>query len=118
MKIKIKRAYEKPGSGDGVRVLADRLWPRGLTKRSASVHAWVKELAPSAGLRTWYHMDREARWVEFKKRYRRELNEHRELISNFQNTYNNSTVTLVSANKDISTSHVPILMAFLNRKNT
>jgi len=115
MKIKIKRVYEKPERGDGVRILADRLWPRGFTKRNASVDTWLKDLAPSAGLRTWYHADGEARWMEFKKRYRQELKECKELVDDFRIRYKNSTVTLISANKNLDTSHIPILVAFLNK---
>jgi uncharacterized protein YeaO (DUF488 family) len=72
MAIAIKRVYEKPTGADGNRVLVDRLWPRGLTKKDAALDAWMKELAPSDELRRWSHEHREA-WQMFRKRYLREL---------------------------------------------
>ena len=72
MQFQIKRVYERPAPTDGVRVLVDRLWPRGLTKRDAAVDVWAKELAPSDDLRRWFtHKDE--RFEEFTRRYRREL---------------------------------------------
>jgi uncharacterized protein YeaO (DUF488 family) len=71
MPVEIKRAYDKPSLADGVRVLVDRLWPRGLTKQKARIDHWLKDLAPSDGLRKWYHQS--GNWVLFKKRYFKEL---------------------------------------------
>jgi len=70
--IRVKRVYDPPSPDDGVRVLVDRLWPRGLSKAAARVDAWMKELAPSPELRTWFGHD-PARWAEFRRRYHREL---------------------------------------------
>jgi uncharacterized protein YeaO (DUF488 family) len=72
MAIAVKRIYEKPSEKDGTRVLVDRLWPRGLTKKEAALDAWLKELAPSNELRTWAHAHPEA-WQMFRKRYLKEL---------------------------------------------
>ena len=72
MAILLKRVYEKPAPADGARVLVDRLWPRGLTKRAAALHAWLKEVAPSHGLRRWFHA-RPRHWQMFRKRYLEEL---------------------------------------------
>jgi uncharacterized protein YeaO (DUF488 family) len=72
--VSLKRAYEKPSRTDGTRVLVDRLWPRGLGKNEAALHAWLRELAPSDILRQWFHQHREA-WQLFRKRYLRELAE-------------------------------------------
>ena len=72
MPIAVKRVYEPPTRSDGTRVLVDRLWPRGLTKEAAAVHAWLKDLAPSNELRTWAHAHSEA-WETFRKRYLKEL---------------------------------------------
>jgi uncharacterized protein YeaO (DUF488 family) len=74
MSLLVKRVYERPARKDGTRVLADRLWPRGLTKESAAVDLWLRELAPSNELRKWYHEHREA-WALFQRRYARELKE-------------------------------------------
>jgi uncharacterized protein YeaO (DUF488 family) len=70
--IKLKRVYEEPSPTDGLRVLVDRLWPRGLTKERAAVDLWLKEMAPSTELRKWFGHD-PARWEEFQARYREEL---------------------------------------------
>jgi len=71
MPIDIKRAYEPPSRDDGQRVLVDRLWPRGVSKDSAGIDHWLKDLAPSDALRKWYHSS--GNWVIFKKRYFKEL---------------------------------------------
>jgi uncharacterized protein YeaO (DUF488 family) len=72
MAVIIKRVYEKPSVSDGLRILVDRLWPRGLTKRAAAVDAWLRDLAPSNELRRWFHA-RPAQWLAFRKRYLTEL---------------------------------------------
>ena len=72
MAVVIKRVYEPPAAVDGVRVLVDRLWPRGLTKENAAVKHWLRDLAPSNELRQWYHANPEA-WPLFRKRYLKEL---------------------------------------------
>ncbi|MBT8480986.1 MAG: DUF488 family protein [Myxococcales bacterium] len=76
MNIAIKRVYEPPRSNDGLRVLVDRLWPRGLSKDAAQIDIWAKELAPSHELRRWFHSD-EGNWAGFKTRYRKELSARR-----------------------------------------
>jgi uncharacterized protein YeaO (DUF488 family) len=70
--IVLKRAYEEPARGDGYRILVDRLWPRGISKEDLHLNAWAKSLAPSTELRKWFAHD-EAKWPEFRKRYRAEL---------------------------------------------
>ena len=70
--IATKRAYDPPDSADGYRVLIDRLWPRGISKRQAHLDAWARDIAPSAELRRWYEHD-PSKWKEFKTRYLREL---------------------------------------------
>lgn len=70
--LKIKRVYEKPYRGDEIRILVDRLWPRGLSKESAKIDRWIREIAPSENLRKWFgHKDQ--RWKEFRQRYIEEL---------------------------------------------
>lgn len=71
-RIHVKRIYEKPASSDGTRVLVDRLWPRGVSKDKAVLDAWLRDLAPSDGLRHWFHARPDA-WVAFRKRYLKEL---------------------------------------------
>jgi uncharacterized protein YeaO (DUF488 family) len=72
MAIAVKRVYTEPSKSDGTRVLVDRLWPRGLTKSAAALDAWLKALAPSDQLRTWFH-ERPGEWIAFRKRYLKEL---------------------------------------------
>jgi uncharacterized protein YeaO (DUF488 family) len=72
MAIAVKRVYEKAARADGTRILVDRLWPRGLSKAAAAVHAWLRDLAPSDGLRKWFHAHPEA-WSAFRNRYLKEL---------------------------------------------
>jgi uncharacterized protein YeaO (DUF488 family) len=74
MTVSLKRVYDKPTRSDGTRVLVDRLWPRGLTKQSAAVDHWLRDLAPSNDLRKWYHANERA-WPVFRKRYMKELSE-------------------------------------------
>lgn len=73
MKIAVKRVYEPASKADGLRVLVDRLWPRGLTKERAGVDEWMRELAPSNELRKWFHSQEGAGWDAFRKRFLREL---------------------------------------------
>ncbi len=70
--IRLKRAYDPPARGDGRRILVERLWPRGVTKQALAADAWLKEVAPSTELRTWFG-HRVERWEEFRRRYRAEL---------------------------------------------
>jgi len=74
--IKVKRVYEPPSEDDGVRVLVDRLWPRGLSRESAKVDLWLRDAAPSDELRRWFGHD-PSKWDEFKRRYFEELRGNR-----------------------------------------
>lgn len=76
MTVAVKRVYEPARQSDGVRVLVDRLWPRGLTKENAAIKVWLRDLAPSNELRKWFHAQPE-RWDEFRKRYLNELSASR-----------------------------------------
>ena len=99
MNIKIKRVYEKPVKEDGIRILVDRLWPRGLTKEKASVDLWLKEIAPSTQLRKWFDHDPD-KWKEFRKRYEQELKKNKEQVSLLQEQVKKGVVTLVYGAKD------------------
>ena len=72
MGIALKRAYDPPSPSDGVRVLVERLWPRGLTREQARIDEWLKDVAPSTELRKWFHAQRD-HWATFRKRYLDEL---------------------------------------------
>ncbi len=77
--IKIKRVYEKPEKSDGLRILVDRLWPRGLSKEKSKVDLWLKDIAPSDELRKWFGHDPE-KWDEFRRRYFKELKDKKDLV--------------------------------------
>jgi uncharacterized protein YeaO (DUF488 family) len=77
--IKLKRAYDSAGSGDGTRILIDRLWPRGVRKADAAIDLWAKDIAPSTALRRWFGHD-PARRQEFRRRYSEELYRHRDRL--------------------------------------
>jgi uncharacterized protein YeaO (DUF488 family) len=99
MKINLKRVYEKPTKEDGLRVLVDRLWPRGLTKQKAKIDLWLKDIAPSTELRKWFGHDPE-KWKEFRKRYQKELKENKEQIEILKGQQQKGTVTLVYGARD------------------
>ena len=92
--IAIKRAYETPANGDGVRILVDRLWPRGLTKEKARVDLWLRDVAPSDALRKWFGHD-PARWEGFRSRYFRELDGKAALVGQIEEAAHKGAVTLV-----------------------
>jgi len=110
--IGIKRAYDPPEESDGLRVLIDRLWPRGIAKAKLKLDAWVKHLAPSNALRKWYQHDPE-KFTEFRKRYRAELATQREGVAELRATVKGRTVTLLTATKELDLSHAVVLRALL-----
>ena len=97
--IHLKRAYEEPSRADGLRVLVDRLWPRGLTRERAAVDLWLKDVAPSPELRKWFGHD-PARWEQFQTRYRQELQEKKDAVRLLKQKAKEGTVTLVYAARD------------------
>jgi uncharacterized protein YeaO (DUF488 family) len=97
--VKLKRAYEQVESGDGIRILVDRLWPRGVKKEDAAIDQWMKDLAPSTELRKWFGHD-PARWEEFRKRYAAEVNEHPEQLQQLRALARKGAVTLVYSAHD------------------
>ena len=114
MAIQVKRIYEKRARTDGSRILADRLWPRGIAKVDAHITYWAKDLTPSNELRSWFHEDRENRFKEFEKKYRAELKVHKKDIQSDMKKYGHS-YTILTAAKDIEHSHIPTLLAFLQK---
>jgi uncharacterized protein YeaO (DUF488 family) len=98
-KIRLKRAYDEPSPEDGLRVLVERLWPRGLSKERAAVDLWIKDVAPSPELRRWFNHD-PARWDEFQKRYRAELQQKKDAVEELRRKCRGGTVTFVFATRD------------------
>jgi uncharacterized protein YeaO (DUF488 family) len=99
--VQLKRAYEPAARSDGYRVLVDRLWPRGITKRALALDVWAKDLAPSAELRRWFGHD-PGRWTEFVERYRRELRAPaaRDVLDDLARRAATGRVTLVYGARD------------------
>lgn len=111
-KIRLKRAYEPPSSDDGVRVLVDRLWPRGVRKSDAAIDRWMKEIAPSAELRRWFDHD-PARWNEFRHRYQSELSQHQDLIKELRSLARQDSLTLVYGARDEAHNQAVVLREVL-----
>ena len=112
--IRVKRAYEPPSKNDGLRILIDRLWPRGISKTALKLDAWVKHLAPSNELRQWYKHDPE-KFAEFRRRYKAELKSQGEALDELRDTVRGRTITLLTATKDLDLSHATVLRALLGR---
>ena len=97
--IKLKRAYDPPAQDDGPRVLVDRVWPRGLSKRKIKIDAWLGDLGPSSALRKWFGHD-PANWEEFRARYRKELAAKRPLLDELAAHARDGKLTLVFGARD------------------
>ncbi|MFF7607871.1 DUF488 family protein [Streptomyces parvulus] len=114
MSVRVRRVYEPPEAGDGVRVLVDRLWPRGVSKDAARVDEWPKGLTPSTGLRRWYHAG-EGSFAEFTERYEAELSapEETELLDRIRELAAAGDVTLLTASTSPGESHAAVLQRLL-----
>lgn len=114
--VAIKRVYDEPGEGDGMRVLVDRLWPRGLSKERARVDLWLKDIAPSNELRTWFGHDPE-KFDEFRKRYEAELasGPAHDALAHLRELARQQQVTLVFAARDAEHSNAAVLRELLNK---
>jgi len=110
--IRIKRAYDPPSADDGLRILIDRLWPRGLAKSKLKLDAWPKHLSPSNELRKWYQHDPE-KFAEFRKRYVAELKAQGEGLDELRAAVKGQTMTLLTATKELDLSHATVLRDLL-----
>ena len=110
--IRLKRAYEPPAVTDGTRVLIDRLWPRGLTKKEAAIDRWLREIAPSTELRRWFGHD-PGRWQEFQRRYAVELEHHGELMDELVRLARQGTLTLIFGARDEEHNDAVVLRELL-----
>jgi uncharacterized protein YeaO (DUF488 family) len=97
--VMLKRAYEPPATGDGTRILIDRLWPRGITKERAAIHQWMKAISPSTELRKWFGHD-PARWDEFRRRYAQEVHKNSDLLEQLRSLARQGPITLVYSARD------------------
>jgi uncharacterized protein YeaO (DUF488 family) len=114
MKVELKRVYETPEPSDGLRVLVERLWPRGLSKERAQVDLWLKDIAPSPDLRTWYGHD-PAKYAEFRRRYDAELAAEpgKQALARLRDVARQQNVTLVVAAHDLEHSTAPVICDLL-----
>jgi uncharacterized protein YeaO (DUF488 family) len=108
--IQVRRVYDDPGNDDGVRVLVDRLWPRGIAKEGLHLDRWAKEVAPSTELRKWYG-HRPERFDEFRQRYRAELGAPpaAEALEDLRRTADRGPLTLLTATRDVPHSGAAVL---------
>jgi uncharacterized protein YeaO (DUF488 family) len=114
--VRVRRVYDEPNDNDGVRVLVDRIWPRGMTKARAALNEWCKEVAPSTELRKWYSHD-PAKFEEFTRRYDAELEqaERAPALQHLRDLAADTRLTLLTASKDVDISEATVLAAILNR---
>jgi uncharacterized protein YeaO (DUF488 family) len=113
----VKRIYNEPSASDGYRVLVDRLWPRGVSKEQAMLDDWLKEVAPSAELRTWFGHEPE-RFEEFKVRYETELDSNPAVKRLQALVRDHKTITLLYAAKDPVVNHAQVLLGYLQKHAT
>jgi uncharacterized protein YeaO (DUF488 family) len=111
----VKRVYDDPAPGDGFRVLVDRLWPRGLSKEHAALDLWLKDVAPSPELRTWFD-HREDRFAAFSKRYGAELGGNPAVGTLREAARDHPTVTLLYGARSPEVNHAVVLARFLGRE--
>lgn len=112
-RIKLKRVYDRPCPEDGLRVLVDALWPRGLSRRAASADLWIKEAAPSPALRRWYGHD-PRRWKAFRRKYRAELAKRRDLLDLLNDLRRHTPLTLLFGARDSARNNAVVLHELLD----
>lgn len=115
MEIRTKRVYEAASKEDGCRVLVDRLWPRGVSKEKAEVDAWLKEVAPSDGLRKWFGHE-PAKWEEFRTRYFTELKDRAEEVGRLREMAASGRLTLLYGAKDEAHNNAVALKEYLENE--
>ncbi len=113
-RIGIKRAYEAPSAADGVRILIDRLWPRGIAKAAFKLDAWPRALTPSTALRKWYGHDPQ-RFAEFRRRYREELAAYPDELAALRAMIKGRNATLLTATRELDLSHAQVLREILEK---
>ncbi len=112
--VKIKRIYDPPSEDDGVRILVDRLWPRGISKEAAAIDEWERDIAPSDELRKWFSHD-PAKWQEFRKRYVSELRKNPEVVSKLRTLAKKGPLTLLFAAKDVAHNNAVVLRELIGK---
>ncbi len=112
--ISVKRVYEPRAPADGFRVLVDRVWPRGITKKDAAIDLWARDVAPSTELRKWFGHD-PARWDEFQHRYKAELHDQTDALKAVLDAGGNKPITLVFSAHDEEHNQAIVLRDVLSR---
>jgi uncharacterized protein YeaO (DUF488 family) len=115
MSVRVKRIYEQPSPADGLRILVDRLWPRGVSKQRAAVDLWLKEVAPSSDLRMWFG-HRPERFHDFAARYAAELGANPAVEQLRRLVASDPTVTLLYSAKDAAINHAVVLVDYLTHQ--
>ncbi|MHB8106020.1 MAG: DUF488 domain-containing protein [Candidatus Cryosericum sp.] len=110
--IQAKRVYEEYSPDDGTRVLVERLWPRGFTRERLHADSWLREIAPTAELRTWYAHD-VTKWPEFVKQYTAQLDTQPDLVTSLLQTARHGPLTLLYAAKDTEHNSALVLLNYL-----
>jgi len=115
--VRVRRIYDPATQEDGIRVLVDRLWPRGMSKSRAEIDAWCRDISPSPALRRWYAHDPQ-RFTEFRRRYRHELTtgEQADALHHLAELAQGRTLTLLTATKDPATSGAAVLAELLEER--
>ncbi len=113
-RIAVKRAYDEASAADGVRILIDRLWPRGIAKAALKLDAWPRALSPSTALRKWYGHDPE-HFAEFRRRYRDELAAHQDELAALRALIKGRKATLLTATRELDLSHGQVLREILEQ---
>lgn len=120
MSFAIKRVYDAPAPNDGTRILVDRLWPRGMTKEKAALDGWLKDAAPSTGLRRWFGHEAD-RFEEFSQKYKQQLAkepESRKAVETLREMGRHGKVSLLYAARDPHINHAVVLLNFLQNDGT
>lgn len=110
--IHIKRIYDQPAKDDGYRVLVDRIWPRGISKKDAHLDDWLKEIAPSTPLRKWFDHEPE-KFEAFSNKYKIELENKSEILTTLRNKVKSRTLTLLYGAKDTEYNQAVVLKEVL-----
>ena len=113
--IRLKRVCEAPDPSDGARLLVERLWPRGVSRERAALDAWLRDVAPSPGLRAWYAHD-PGKWPEFQRRYRAELDDLGEPMDELLQHTEAGPVTFVYASREETRNSAALLRDYVRER--
>ena len=114
--LKIKRVYDEPLKSDGIRILVDRLWPRGVSKSRAKIDYWLTDIAPTSELRKWFNHEPE-KFVEFSQKYREELDYAKDEVQKIKTLLKTHNVTLIYAAKSSTINHAKVLKNYIESRN-